>query len=154
MASANSKIELFNLHVKEATQGLKARGERTDDLTINLCKGCMAVSDKYFVSYIKTKKDEHDEGKENSKDQLIKSVLNKYVNKKRDRDCKAPSEEEKQMLSLIASLEASKKESLHISKTLKSQHKKDRRKITPARCRKTKDKNKRYEGKGNDDPWE
>ena len=85
MASVKSNIELSNLHVKENMQGIKFRGERTDDLMINLFKVCMATSDKDFVSCIKTKKDEHDDGNHISEDQLMKLALNKYVNKKRDR---------------------------------------------------------------------
>ena len=61
--SENSNIELFNFNFKENRQSFKARGERTEDLMINLFKGCIATSDKDFFSCTKTKKDEHDEGK-------------------------------------------------------------------------------------------
>ena len=46
VVTVHSNVELFNLHVKENRQGLKARGESTDDLMINLFKGHMAASDK------------------------------------------------------------------------------------------------------------
>ena len=61
--------------------------ERTDDLMTNLFKVCIATSDKEFVSYIKSKKDECDEGKETSEVQLMKLEINKNVNKKRDSEC-------------------------------------------------------------------
>ena len=57
MASINSNIELFDLHVKENRQRLRARGECTDDLMINLFKGYAAASDREFASCIKKKKD-------------------------------------------------------------------------------------------------
>ena len=38
IGTINSNIELFNQHVKENKQGLAARGERTDDLIINLLR--------------------------------------------------------------------------------------------------------------------
>ena len=50
MASVNSNLELFNLHVKGNIQGIKAREERTHDLMTNLFKGHMDASDKDFVS--------------------------------------------------------------------------------------------------------
>ena len=68
MASVNSKIELFNLHVKENTQGLNARGECTENLMLNLFKFHMVKSDKDFVFYIKSKKNKCDEGKGVSED--------------------------------------------------------------------------------------
>ena len=80
----NSNVELFNLHAKESRQGLKARWECTGDLMINPFKGYVAMSDKEFVSCIKTKKDQHDEGKKTSEVQLMKLVINKRFNKKRD----------------------------------------------------------------------
>ena len=50
MVTVHFNVELFNLHVKENRQGLKARGESTDDLMINLFKECMAASDNEFLS--------------------------------------------------------------------------------------------------------
>ena len=66
-----------------------------DGLTVNLLKGCMPVSDKHFVACIKTKKDECDEGKGSSEEQLMKLALNEHVSTKRDGEWKAPSEEDK-----------------------------------------------------------
>ena len=131
MASVNSKVESFNLHVKENRQGLKARGERTDDLMKNLFKAFMATSDKDFVSCVKTRKDECDECKEISEVQLMKLAINKHVNKKRDRECSSPSEEGKQAVALRSSLEQVKKETLNMSKALQSQRKNDLQKEPP-----------------------
>ena len=113
----------------------------------------MATPEKYFVSCIKTKKYECDVGKDISEEQLMKLALNKHVNKNRDGEWKSPSEEEKQIVAIRASLEAVKKESLQISNVLKSQNDKGSYKGAPTKDGKTKDKKKRGKGKGNDDPW-
>ena len=95
MDSVKSHVDLFNLHVKENRQGLKAREERTDNLMINLFKGYMDTSDKEFSSCMKPKKDENDEVKETSEVQLINLALNKHVSKKLDGEWSAPFEEVK-----------------------------------------------------------
>jgi hypothetical protein len=46
MAKIQSNIEEFNKYVKVNWEGLKARGERCDDLMINLFKGYQAASDR------------------------------------------------------------------------------------------------------------
>ena len=75
---------------------------------INLFKGHMDASDKCFVSFTKTKKEEHDDGKDVSKDKLIKLALNKHVIKNWDCEWKSPYEEEKHALTLRASLQDTK----------------------------------------------
>ena len=65
-------IELFNLYIKENKQRLKARGESTDDLMINLLKGNILASDKVFDKYIYSKKNKYDKGKDILEDRLIK----------------------------------------------------------------------------------
>ena len=53
MSTVNSDTEKFNQYVKVNIDGLKARGERTDDLMINLFKSYQVASDGEFVRYIK-----------------------------------------------------------------------------------------------------
>ena len=50
----NSVIENLNQYVKANVNGLKARGERTDDLIINLFNAYQVTSYGKFVRYIKT----------------------------------------------------------------------------------------------------
>ena len=52
MTSVNSDIIKFNDYMTQQIQGLKARGETTNDLMVNLFKGHLKCSDKAFVSYI------------------------------------------------------------------------------------------------------
>jgi hypothetical protein len=62
MSMVNSNIELFNQHVKLNRDGLTPRGESNDDLTINLCKAYLYVTDRDFVRYVRNKKDSYDDG--------------------------------------------------------------------------------------------
>ena len=52
MSSCNSNIETFNTHVNHAVGSLQARGERVDDLLINLFKGYKIATDIKFVASI------------------------------------------------------------------------------------------------------
>ena len=45
MTSVNSNIELFNMHVKSSTKGLKARGQTIDDRTLKSFRGYKAAVD-------------------------------------------------------------------------------------------------------------
>ena len=152
MVTVHSNVELFNLHVKENRQGLKARGESTDDLMINLFKGYMAASDKEFAKYIRLKKDEYDEGKDISEERLMKLALNKYTNMKRDGDWNAPSAEQKQIVALRASLDEMKKEGLQLSKGLKNGGKTSWKGKNPKSEGKT-FKPKKGKGQGKEEQW-
>ena len=65
-------ITKFNTYVKLLVDGLRSRGEVTNDLLINLFKGYSACSDKEFIEYIKRKEDSFEEGREITPDQLMK----------------------------------------------------------------------------------
>ena len=62
MSTVNSDIENFNQYVKVNVDGLKARGERIDDIIINLFKAYQAASYGQFVRYKKKKRDQYDDG--------------------------------------------------------------------------------------------
>ena len=76
MSTVNSGIENFNHYVKVNADGLKSRGERTDDLMVNLLKAYQVASDVEFVRYIKTKRYQYDDGYNISKDELMTFALN------------------------------------------------------------------------------
>jgi hypothetical protein len=46
MSTVDLNIELFNQHIKVKWDGLTARGESSDDLTINLCNSDLSVTDR------------------------------------------------------------------------------------------------------------
>ena len=62
MSTVNSDIENFNQYVKVNVDGLKARGERIDDIIINLFKAYQVASYGQFVRYKKKKRDQYDDG--------------------------------------------------------------------------------------------
>jgi hypothetical protein len=56
ITTIDSNIELFNQYVNINRAGLQARGEKTDDLIINLFKAYLNVADQNFVEYMKKEK--------------------------------------------------------------------------------------------------
>jgi hypothetical protein len=61
MSTVDSNIELFNQHVKVNRDGMTARGESIDNLTMNLFKAYLCVTDRDFVRYTRNKKDSYDD---------------------------------------------------------------------------------------------
>ena len=55
----NTNIEIFNVYVKNSVEGLKARGEKIDDLVIKLFHGYKAAADSKFVEYMVTKEEKY-----------------------------------------------------------------------------------------------
>ena len=79
MLSVESDIQKFNEHVRTCRQGLAARGERVDDLILNLFKGCQAASDRKFLQYIEMKELAYtDESQSFTADVLITYTEKKY----------------------------------------------------------------------------
>ena len=62
MVNVNSDIERFNSHVKDAKEGLSARGEESSNLIMELFKGYKVAADHEFVKYIRTREDRYLEG--------------------------------------------------------------------------------------------
>ena len=77
MSTLNLDIKNFKQYVKVNVDGLKARGERTDDIMINLFKAYQVASDGEFVRYIDIKQDQYDNGYNLSTDKLMTTALNK-----------------------------------------------------------------------------
>ena len=86
---------------------------------INWFKGHAAAKEKEFVTHINKKKDKCNEGGNVIVDHLMTLALNKCTNWKRSGEWSAPADEERQIITLKASLEEVKKESLHLLKRLK-----------------------------------
>ncbi len=78
MTTVKSDIEECNRYVKMNYQGLQERGEQCDDIMIHLFKDYLVSSDREFVSYIKLKKMEHEEGQNHLQSEELKTLsLNK-----------------------------------------------------------------------------
>lgn len=72
-------FELLNQYVHANQEGLGARGEKTNNLVINLFKAYLNVADQNFVNYIKIKKNAYDEGTDILEPEtLMTNALNKY----------------------------------------------------------------------------
>ena len=82
MGTVNSNIELFNHHVKNAGEGLSARGETVNDLCMKLFQGCKACVYTNFEDYIKKKEEDYLDGAEVRSTSLMQLALNKYILRK------------------------------------------------------------------------
>lgn len=121
ITTIDSNIELFNQYVHVNQDGLKARGETTDDLVINLFKAYMNVADQNFVEYIRTKKNAYDEGTDTLEPEtLMTHALNKYHILVQEGKWKSLSPQDEQLVALKAQYKALKDANLRLSRTLGS----------------------------------
>ena len=105
MANIGSNIELFNLHVKNSREGLKARGETVDDLILKLFTGYKAAADSKFVEYIENKEEYYLDENDLDADELMRLALNKYCMRKLNSEWGAPSIEQEQITALSSELQ-------------------------------------------------
>ena len=104
MINVGSNIELFNMHVKNVKDGLKARGEIIADLPLKLFKGYRATSDSKFVEYIEKKEEKYMDGKDIDEDLLMQLALNKYAIRKQNNIWETPSAEQEQLTALTSEI--------------------------------------------------
>ena len=78
MSTVNSNIENFNQYVKVNVDGLKARGERTYDLMIEIFKAYQVASGCRNFRYIKTKRYHYDDRYNITEDKVMTFSLNKF----------------------------------------------------------------------------
>jgi hypothetical protein len=119
IVTVNSNITDFNDYVKRNYEGLRARGERCDDIMTNLFKGYRCASDKEFVRYIAQKKDAYDDGEDMTPEQLMTLALNKYEILTRQDIWNAKSAEEEKIIALSAELQKIKDTNLKLAKAIK-----------------------------------
>jgi hypothetical protein len=106
ITTIDSNIELFNQYVNINRAGLQARGEKTDDLIINLFNAYLNVLDQSFVKYMKKKKDDYDEGTTILEPEtLMTHALNKYHILVHEHKWKARSPQDEQLVALKAKYE-------------------------------------------------
>ena len=119
MTTVKSDIEEFNRYVKLNYQGLQARGERCDDIMIHLFKAYLVASDREFVSYIKLKKMEHEEGRNRLQpEQLMTLALNKAAILHKQNLWNVKSPEEEKVLALTGKVQKLSDANLKLSKFL------------------------------------
>jgi hypothetical protein len=104
LPTVNYNITDFNRYVRELLDSLHARGETTQDLLANLFEAYKTAADKDFVSYIKMKENDYDEGKEVDPYVLMHQAQNKYKAMIDDKTWAAPTKEEEKIIALEAKI--------------------------------------------------
>lgn len=118
--TVNSDITKFNEYVYLLISALTARGERTEDLLVNLFKGYKAASDKTFVSYIARKQEAYEEGQNVDPKTLMNLANERYKTLKATEEWNAPTAEEEQIIALKAEVANLKKKKVAFEKGSKS----------------------------------
>ena len=105
MVRFDCDVTQFNDFVKTQLDALKARGETSKDIMVNLFKGYKAITDNQFKQYIAQKINEYDEGNNMTKERLMNFAKNKYKTLVRATEWKAPDEDQKEVLALRVQIE-------------------------------------------------
>lgn len=104
IVSINSDITKFNQYVLLMLGALKARGQTTQDLLVNLFKGYACASDKAFVKYITWRQERYEDGESLTPTALMNAANEKYKTLVEKKEWNAPSTEQQQILALEARL--------------------------------------------------
>jgi len=104
LPTINYNIIDFNVYVHQLIQSLNARGEDTKDLLPNLFEAYKVATDKDFVTYIKNKENDYDEGRDVDPYQLMQLAQNKYKTMVDEKTWAAPSKEEEKIIALEAKI--------------------------------------------------
>lgn len=131
ISSLNFDVERFNLYVKEQRKQLHSRGERSDDILVNLFKAYNNVPDKIFVDYMLRKKESYEEGAEVTVDSLMADALNRFQALKSEGKWKLESPEDKSFIALQSEISEFKtllkKSKLKLADSNSSKTKKNRK---------------------------
>ena len=127
MTTVKDDIEKFNQYVRQQRQDLLARGQRSDDLFVNLFKGYLNCSDRNFTEYILRKKDIYEEGGNVTVDTLMHDALNKYKNIKLEGKWNSLTPEQEKLLTLTAEFQELKDKNLKLSKGLTNKNNNQKR---------------------------
>jgi hypothetical protein len=119
ITTIDSNIELFNQYVNINHAGLQDRGEKTDDLIINLFKAYLSVADQNFVEYMKKKKDDYNEGTTILEPEtLMTHALNKYHILVQEKKWKSMSPQDEQLVALKAQYEQLRDANLRLARSI------------------------------------
>ena len=116
MSTVNSDFEKFNQYVKVHVGSLKARGQRTDNLMINLFKAYYLASDCEFLRWVKTNLDQYEDVYNISIDELMTSTLNKFEILRKVKRWNSMYPEQEQIIVLDSAVEKLKDDNLKLSK--------------------------------------
>lgn len=94
-------ITKFNNYVLQQLAILRSRGERSQDITINLFKAYLSVKDKDFTTYIRQLRDKHEDGTQHqTRDTLMQFADKFYKTAITRKEWEKQSSQEKQVLAL------------------------------------------------------
>lgn len=111
LAQTGFDIAKMNQHAQMLLEGLRARGETTNDLLNNLFKAYKTVKDDEFLTYIKAKESDWHEGEmELTAEKLMLLAKNKFQLLKDQKKWQAPSAAEEKIIALEARLAAIKRD--------------------------------------------
>ncbi len=133
-------ISQFNMYVKNLVNQLRARGEYTNDLLVNLFKGYLAASDRAFTGYIEKKLEAYEEGQPITADQLMLWARNKYDLLRDKGTWNAPTDEEEKIIALQAQVKAMAKQLKHTKDSSKPNSKSSSKKSDKHKQTKKKEK--------------
>jgi hypothetical protein len=119
MSTVDSNIELFNQHVKLNRDGLTARGDASDNLTINQFKAYLCVTDRDFGRYTRNKKNSYDDGQDFTVEQLLAMSLLKFQIIKDSGKWNSISPEQEQIVALASEVTHLKDHNLKLTKNSK-----------------------------------
>jgi hypothetical protein len=110
MLECNQDVQAFNEQVVALKEKLLARGEPVTDLLHNLWRGYQACTDKEFSAYISRRKSDWKHGEDITPDDLMHQTNNEYQSLVDDGVWLEPTAAEKQVIALVAKLEAQQKQ--------------------------------------------
>jgi len=108
MGKVNNDITAFNDEVQNIVYQLQSRGEPVQHLMVNLFKGYEAAADKEFISYIRMKKYEYNEGGSLDADKLMSHAENQYMEMMRTKEWATQPKDNQEILALTAEIQALK----------------------------------------------
>lgn len=114
IAQLDYNVIRFNQFVNEQVDGLRARGEESNDLLVNLFKAYLSAKDQNFSRYVANKRDSYEEGTlALTAEALMLLVENKYKTMVQSGTWNAPSAETEQIIALSAQVAALKKKRIN-----------------------------------------
>jgi hypothetical protein len=119
MSTADWNIELFNQHVKVNRDGVTARVESNNDLSINLFKAYLCVTDRVFVRYMRNKNDYYDDGEDFTVEQLLTMSLIKFQILKDSGKLNSISPEQEKSVALASKVTHLKDHNLKLARNAK-----------------------------------
>jgi hypothetical protein len=106
ITDVQDNIVELNAFVKAQQDALTARGEKTEDLLVNLFTAYMACSDQEFLTWVKEKENQYNEGANFSPEELMTLADNKYNSLVENGKWMQQSEDQKRIVALTAQVQS------------------------------------------------